>query len=264
MTGQLTDHPQFPLQTKQEILADWETFIRSGFDLAGTSDVLISYLWWYAELGDQAEMPKAVEQIWWTLFNDTTGMLWQVIVQFGTRAEPTTGRQTWLADGKVGDLNQAMCDYFAPYYEVFLAILTDFETEGERDLKAEAIDQTMQHWAAVDPTLTAEERRTLALADDDAGVVSQNGGIYLTQDLHARLRAAAKIIPGMFRPLPRRPLRQPALFAMTRPPTEATRGPGLLIPADRQPAVVPRRLKATSAPDKTTAFTSVHSQAGRK
>jgi hypothetical protein len=264
MAGQLTDHPQFSLQTKQEILADWEAFILSGFDLVGASDVLISYLWWYAELGYQAEMPKAVDQIWWALFNDTTGMLWQVIVQFGTRAEPSTGRQTWLADGKVGDLNQAMCDYFAPYYEPFLEILTDFETEGELDLKAAAIDKAMQQWAAADPTLTAEERRPLALADDDAGVVSQNGGIYLTQDRHARLRAAAKIIPGMFRPLPRRPLRQPALFAMTRPPTEATRGPGLLIPADRQPAVAPKRLKATPAPLKTTAFPAVHSQAGRQ
>jgi hypothetical protein len=143
--------------------------------------------------------------------------MWAVMVRFGLGADPYDGSspaQDWLMQPAAGDLCRAMCEVFAPVYDLFLEALTDFENERALDLKAEAVDRAVVRYRQRYPALSNEDLLTLALREDYDWVVNQDG-ITVDEQLRARLRRAAHIVEGQswhVKPKTGQRVAQPILF----------------------------------------------------
>jgi hypothetical protein len=118
-----SDEPQLPVDQKQDILYEWQRFVRSGFRDIFFTDRLYRFLSGYA--GFIAHQNRKI--FWNYYFNSDIFRLRALINQFsGSLVAAETQTTAWL-DGPAADLKRAMCTEMQPISAPVIQVLDDLE-----------------------------------------------------------------------------------------------------------------------------------------
>ena len=110
---------------KEEVLADWNTFIHSGFRREHFTDKLYKHLTVHCGLSARVN----INEFWANYFNSVAAPLATFFNQFGGTKVSAESRWLDWRGGNAGDLKEAMIALAEDFWPVFESVLTGYAQE---------------------------------------------------------------------------------------------------------------------------------------